>query len=539
MKQSEVVIVGHNENMAHEQQMVNWMWKTRKISGAYANYSFRSVRFSDGKSSDYPYLINMALEAEGCPRIETLTDPLNPAFPNLASYLRRHDHQVKIIKSFQDEKYRLRQFVDLRPTAVVITTMFYELWDNKPVREIIDFIRQLDPEVPIVLGGPKIYRYCKLNPDEDQQNRYFQKLGADIYVIEEKGLETLSLVADVLKSGTLAPLLNVGNLAIKGPDGHFTQTKKCEEVTSLADHVIDWKQFSKEITCRTGYLQTSRGCRFRCRFCNYPKFFSSMESKPLEFKKKEMCDLRDLGIGLLFFTDDSFNIPLPHFKAILKMMIKEKFNFSWSSFIRASNLDQEAIELMAESGALSVFLGLESGDQKILDNMNKAAVLNNYAKSIDGLNLAGILSFASLIVGFPGESRNSVMNTVSFMENHPTTFYDVNFYYHDKLADVNAMAAEYGITGEQCGWKHKSMTWQEAIQWKEYMIDNIQSSIYAPKLCFYIPMMLQEGYSLGLIKHLLVYLNKMMQTSRMSVSYIEQKNIVEYLRKNIHDSICL
>ena len=425
-----------------------------------------------------------------------------------------------------------------KPMAVVLTTMFYELWDNEPVKEIVDFIRQLDPEIPIILGGPKIYRYCQLNPELEHQNLYFQKLGADIYIIEEKGLETLALTVEALVNATAQSLAKVPNLAIKDPDGSFIRTRQIRETAHLADQEIDWKQFAGEMSCHTGYLQTTRGCSFHCSFCNYPKFCSAMEFKPLDFIKKEMRDLKSLGIELLFFTDDSFNVPLARFKTILRMMITEDFRFNWSGFIRASNLDREAIDLMAESGALSVFLGLESGDQQILNNMNKSAKVENYARSIDGLNAAGIKTFPSLIVGFPGETRESVLNTTTFMEAHPTTFYDVNLYFYDRMTDIATKESKYEIKGEQYSWQHKTMNWKDAISWKKYMIKSIRNSLYAPQLPFFIPMMMQEGYSVSSIRKMIGALNQAMQLSLKDPSAVQLDDVVQKISLIVVGELC-
>jgi len=76
LKQSTIIIVGHNENYEYEQKLVSWLRKTKDISGSYGRYALRSVQFSDGRSYSYPYLINMALEQQTGSRIETLANPL-------------------------------------------------------------------------------------------------------------------------------------------------------------------------------------------------------------------------------------------------------------------------------------------------------------------------------------------------------------------------------------------------------------------------------------------------------------------------------
>jgi p-methyltransferase len=86
------------------------------------------------------------------------------------------------------------------------------------------------------------------------------------------------------------------------------------------------------------------------------------------------------------------------------MMIKNEFDLRWISFFRCSNADEEAIDLMRESGCVGALLGIESGDQKILKYMNKSATLERYKWGMERLHQRGIATFASLICGFPGET---------------------------------------------------------------------------------------------------------------------------------------
>ena len=481
--------------------------KTKELSGAYGNYAIKNILFNNNKFFCYPDLFKQVVSKLSMKQFDPMVDPLLPIYPNLATELIAQGHNVKIIKSFQNNKEELKNLILKKPTVVVITTLFYEIWDILPVKEIVDFIRQIDDTMPIVTGGPLIYKYCCLFP-EDRQELYFTKLGADIYITEEKGINSLALVANALSDKKTTRLTDIPNLAIKKDCGGFIKTRTEAEKTHLNDKLIDWKVFSDKFSCSTVYLQTKRGCNFNCSFCNYPKFSSTVEIKSLDFIRQEMVQLADLGIKQLVFSDDSFNVPLNHFKNIMKMMIKEKFNFSWVSFIRVANLDQEAIDLMARSGAISLFLGLESCNQQILNNMNKKATVEKYASNIDALNQTDIITFASLIAGFPGETKQSVMDTIEFFENHPTTFYNVNLYYHDLIADIARKDDEFGIKGEKFSWQHNSMTWKEALGWQEHMVTNITRSIYAPYMPFYIPMLIQEGLPVRVIKQTLIYLKQ-------------------------------
>ena len=89
------------------------------------------------------------------------------------------------------------------------------------------------------------------------------------------------------------------------------------------------------------------------------------------------------NIQNVVFIDDTFNVPLPRFKDICRLMIRKNYRFNWFSYFRCSNSDEEAIDLMARSGCKGVFLGIESGSPHILQAMNKAATIEKYADGIE------------------------------------------------------------------------------------------------------------------------------------------------------------
>lgn len=209
------------------------------------------------------------------------------------------------------------------------------------------------------------------------------------------------------------------------------------------------------------------------------------------------------GLKQIIFVDDTFNVPLPRFKQLCRMMIEEKFNLKWFSFFRCSNADDETFDLMKESGCVGVFLGIESGDQQILNNMNKFANLEKYREGIRKLHERDIFTFAAFIVGFPGETKQSVMNTINFIEECPPTFFSPQLYFHDPITRINHRREEFGIEGSHYRWRHNSMCWEEGAEWLDYMVRRIDNSISLTLYGFSIwaiPYMMQNGFTLDQVK---------------------------------------
>jgi radical SAM superfamily enzyme YgiQ (UPF0313 family) len=124
----------------------------------------------------------------------------------------------------------------------------------------------------------------------------------------------------------------------------------------------------------------------------------------LDVVEREFRTRHEIGVRFLNVIDDTFNVPLPRFKDLLRMMIRNRFGFQWISFLRWGNTDDETFDLMREAGCVAVLLGIESGDPTVLRHMNKKATPDRYRYGIARLNAAGIASFASVIIGFPGET---------------------------------------------------------------------------------------------------------------------------------------
>src|SRR5262249_49203531 len=169
---------------------------------------------------------------------------------------------------------------------------------------------------------------------------------------------------------------------------------------------------------------------------------------------------------------------------------------------RCSNADDEAFDLMAEAGCLGVFLGIESGDQRILKNMNKFARTDRYRYGVEQLTNRGMISLASIVLGFPGENEESVRNTLNFINETRPTFYNVQLYFHDVLAPIEQQREKYGIEGSGYSWRHDTMSWQEGVALKDDFIPRATGSALMPLYglsIWCIPYLLAHGISMETI----------------------------------------
>jgi radical SAM PhpK family P-methyltransferase len=441
-------------------------------SGAYHEIKSNSL-ILHGKRMTYMELLNHAItRATGQnPHLNVFEAPsLGVCY--LKSYLQKRHFEVEIVNFFNYDLEKFKKLLSSQPRTVAITTTFYI--DNAPIIEIVKFVRKHSPDTKIIVGGPHIFNLAS-DLDEETQEYVFDLIGADIYIIDSQGENTLGQVLRQLQNGQ--DLNRVPNLLYTSHDGVFHRTQRVVENNDMDENSVEWNFLDQNLIAPIAYLRTARSCPFVCAFCNYPAMAGAHILSSVDVIEHELKTLHEAGTQVLVFIDDTFNFPLDRFKQLLRMMIRHQFNFRWVSFLRCSNIDIEALDLIQESGCIGVLLGIESGDQTILKYMKKAAKVEKYQWAMDELDKRDIVTFASLICGFPGETEQSIMNTINFIEESKPTFFNVQLYYHDTRAPIQQRSAEFAIHGAGYNWKHRSMDWKVAAAWTKYMFNNIKNSI--------------------------------------------------------------
>jgi p-methyltransferase len=530
-KNLDCVVIGYNE--APFEQYEKLLRNYGEDSEAYRDLKFSFVDVG-GKKLNYVDLLNHVLAladghegANGKHRFESGDIP-NLAAVYLTNYLRRRGHDAAFINLFQREKEQLSEYLAQNPLCVAITTTFYVL--NFPVNEMVEFIREHNSEVKIVVGGPLIANHLR-NYREDKLTTALDDLGADIYVTDSQGELTLTQIIECLKNG--GDIRDVPNL-IYSENGKFQRTRVVTENNSLDENYINWRGFPDCDLGHTLQTRTARSCAFKCSFCNYPGRAGALTLAGLDTLEKEFDSMRELGVRNVVFIDDTFNVPLPRFKDICRLMIKKDYRFNWFSYFRCSNSDQEAFDLMAESGCRGVFLGIESGSPAILKNMNKAATVEKYATGIERLHQHGILTFGSFIIGFPGETDATVKETVDFIKATKPTYYRAQMWYNEPGTPIHNEAQKYNITGEGFVWNHLTMDSLEAMDHIDRMFLEIDSSVWLPQWSFdfwVIPYLLGKGISFDNFRDFMTIAHKLLRLEIASVP-AHQKSIMQqdYLR---------
>jgi len=506
-KNIDCMIIGQNQLLFDEYEKT--VRKMGVESGAYRDLD-KNTLWLDNRLRSGADIFNLFCAGKAGP--SGIIEPIKPvetfssAIAYLGTYLHRRGFTFDFIDDFQKEKDRLAEALEQgNISAVAVTTTLYVA--VFPILEIMDFIRKHHKTVPVIVGGPFIATKTRsLNPAELAY--LFESIGADYYVNSSQGEMTLTHLLHAIKTNT--PADTIKNIYYKTPGG-FVAAPTERENNPLEENMVDWSLFADRVGPFPN-LRTGISCPFTCAFCGFPEHAGKYQVAPVEAVEKELNSLARIpSIKSITFTDDTFNIPPERFKDLLRMMIKNRYSFRWNSFYRCQYADEETVRLMKESNVESVFLGLESGSDDILKNMDKKATVDQFLRGMELLNKYEITTFGNFIVGFPGETQETVRDTMEFIKKINLDFFRAQLWYCELITPIWRQREKYGLKGESFEWSHNTMNSQQACDLIEESILSLEGQTRLIQYYFdydNVTQLTHKGMTLQAVKNFLKAFDK-------------------------------
>ncbi len=169
-------------------------------------------------------------------------------------------------------------------------------------------------------------------------------------------------------------------------------------------------------------IAASRGCPFHCKFCDTSTFGSSVRSYSPERVFEMMQHLqKEYGIKYIMFVDDLFTASKKRTIQLCEMIIESGMDITWSCASRVDVINPETLKLMKQAGCWEMSFGLESGSNELLQRMDKSTKLEKSIKAINWTNEAGIRSKGLFMLGYPGETAETMEITKAFVKSIPLT----------------------------------------------------------------------------------------------------------------------
>ncbi len=314
------------------------------------------------------------------------------------------------------------------PTIVAIGSNFGYFLDNAV--ETANALRQKLPHAFIVAGGADVTA---------QPEAYLEKAtGLDAVAIGEGEIIFANLVGRLRNQMNWKDIPGLAYLE----SGKYVQNPAQEKIKDLDQYKIDYSKidlemyfhlYEKGYPARISYeypgshrsvsMVTSRGCPFKCVFCSIHLHmgfaFRWHSAENIINHIRHLVERYD--VRHFHFEDDNLTLHKPRFKKILEGIIQHKLNITWDTpnGIRADMLDRELIRLSKESGCIYLMFGVESGNQKVVDEIVKKDFdLKQLVQSAEICHEVGLDTAAFYIFGFPGERKSDIEDTLRCTRFH-------------------------------------------------------------------------------------------------------------------------
>lgn len=232
-----------------------------------------------------------------------------------------------------------------------------------------------------------------------------------------------------------------GDRIVNNPDvGYIENLDELPWVTKVYKRDLDFRRYNVPFLKNPFIsLYTSRGCPAMCTFCLWPQTHSGhrwrLRSADDVVNEVKWAIDNFPGLQEIFFDDDTFNYKGARTIELCKKLAPLNFTFSCTSRVTT---DEDTLKAMKDAGFRLMIVGYESGDQQILKNIKKGATVDMARRFTKNAHKLGLTIHADFIVGLPGETRESIRNTINFAKEldcetiqvsiaHPypgTEFYD-------------------------------------------------------------------------------------------------------------------
>jgi anaerobic magnesium-protoporphyrin IX monomethyl ester cyclase len=269
------------------------------------------------------------------------------------------------------------------------------------------------------------------------------------------------------------------------------------EVSTLDDARFDFGTVELDSYTRTvegsrcATFLSARGCPYKCRFCWTPNNFGAVRFHSAEYIRSHLEDLRNhRGIRAITFHDDSFLASKERAFVIADMLCE--MDFAWRAECNLLHLKPDTCEKLATTGCKHILVGLETGSPTMLRAMRKP---QNQAVIADGIRNAveaGLIVRASLLVGFPGETWETVRESVAFLADLPFQEYSLyNFtpfpgtdpYVNPEQYGIEWISEDYedfyllkGHNEANYSYRTKDFGPEQLREWREYMVAELDAS---------------------------------------------------------------
>jgi anaerobic magnesium-protoporphyrin IX monomethyl ester cyclase len=370
----------------------------------------------------------------------------------LCSHLQKQGFDVDVFDTTFSSREVL--FKHLRTETPSVIGIYANLMTRGNVVEILKVAREAGWKT--VVGGPEPGAYA------------FEYLQAGAhYVVFGEGELTTQELLEAFRANDTAACATIPGLAYLDAAGNMHETAQRNQIANLdnqpwpARHAIDVGRYVK--TWRDAHGKgsvnfiTARGCPYKCRWCSHQVFGQSHRRRdPLLVVDEVEWLLQTYSPDMVWISDDVFTINHQWLRAYAGEMRRRRLRIPFECISRADRLNPEMLDLLAELGCFRIWIGSESGSQRILDSMDRGVKIEQVQQAVAMSRERGIESGMFLMWGYEGEELEDIEATIRHVSiSKPDIFFTTVSYpikgtpYYKKIADRLVQLKPWGVSSDR------------------------------------------------------------------------------------------
>lgn len=398
----------------------------------------------------------------------------------ISAFLEKHGYTNEVFDSTFSTLDKLKEkLLKTKPDVIAIYT---NLMTKLNVLKVIKFIRseQNLNHTKIILGGPEVRNHTE----------NFLNYGADFIIIGEGEETTLELVKALEIVDASTPLSmaisNIKGLAYLENEKVITTPERAliKDINNLpfpAREKIDFRPYLNGWKTHHGYsmmsVNTMRGCPYTCKWCSRAVYGGTYRRRSPQLVAQEMKHIKDTyNPDMIWFVDDVFTIHHKWLTEFAEEVKKQDAVIPYEIISRADRLNEEVIKTLKDSGCFRVWVGAESGSQKIIDAMDRRVDVMQTREMIRLAKQHGLEAGTFIMLGYPGETKHDIKETIEHLVQSNPSQYTITIAYPIKGTELyNEVKNEF--LDQRLEWEtstdrdidfkrtHPKQYYQYAIQW--------------------------------------------------------------------------
>jgi anaerobic magnesium-protoporphyrin IX monomethyl ester cyclase len=341
----------------------------------------------------------------------------------ISAYLEKHGIGNEVYDTTFSTKSDFNNYlIACKPSIIGI---YVNLMTKLNVLASITFIKENLPQTTVILGGPEVQHSAE----------NFLRHGADFIVIGEGEESMLELTQQLNSTDTRGCEFynGINGIAFLN-EGQFIKTNEREKIKDINELSIPnrkkinlhlyldaWKKHHDKNAIS---VSTMRGCPYTCKWCSRAVYGLSYRRRSPEKVVQELESIkREYNPDTLWFVDDVFTISHKWLKSFAEELKKKELLIPYECITRADRMSEEVITLLRETGCFRVWIGAESGSQKVIDLMDRRVDVNQVRDMIKLTRKHGIEAGTFIMLGYPGETEKDIEETIHHLkQSNPDHF---------------------------------------------------------------------------------------------------------------------